>query len=108
MTTALEEITDLKPDLIEYEVWKLTSRTGRYITYAVSRMTFKEEGMLTRVRWSCSFRPLVPIDGWLIRSYVQNDFRQFMQAGLGAMQTAAISQAATRPRRPMLSKPGRA
>jgi hypothetical protein len=36
--------------------------------------------------WTYAFEPKAqPPDGWLIRSYVENDFQQFMQASLAAM-----------------------
>ena len=92
--TALEEITDRKPQLLQYQVWNLTNRTGRYIQYAVSELEFMGNGQATRVRWTYSFRPKIWPDGYLIRPYVQNDFRRFMEVGLQAMRDKAVTDLA--------------
>lgn len=94
-SSALEEITNRKPDLLQYQIWNMTSNLGRYISYAISGLEFTGTGQATHVRWTYSFRPKAWPDGYLIRSYVQNDFRQFMESGLAAMRTkAAIDLAA--------------
>ncbi|MCS3497723.1 hypothetical protein M2189_003319 [Bradyrhizobium japonicum] len=87
--SALEEITDRRPQLLQYQIWNLTNRTGRYITYALSELELMGKGHVTRVRWTYSFRPKIWPDGYLIRSYVQNDFRRFMEVGLAAMRDQA-------------------
>jgi hypothetical protein len=92
--TALEEITDRKPQLLQYQIWNLTNRTGRYIRYAVSELEFMGNGQATRVRWTYSFRPKIWPDGYLIRPYVQNDFRKFMEVGLQAMRDKAVADLA--------------
>ncbi|MBH5384891.1 SRPBCC family protein [Bradyrhizobium diversitatis] len=92
--TALEEITDRKPQLLQYQIWNLTNRTGRYIRYAVSELEFIGNGQATRVRWTYSFRPKIWPDGYLIRPYVQNDFRKFMEVGLQAMRDKAVTDLA--------------
>ncbi|WP_157783738.1 SRPBCC family protein [Bradyrhizobium liaoningense] len=92
--TALEEITDRKPQLLQYQIWNLTNRTGRYIRYAVSELEFMGNGQATRVRWTYSFRPKIWPDGYLIRPYVQNDFRKFMEVGLQAMRDKAVTDLA--------------
>ncbi|MVT50740.1 hypothetical protein GPL17_09580 [Bradyrhizobium yuanmingense] len=92
--SALEEITDRKPQLLQYQIWNLTNRTGRYIRYAVSELEFIGNGQATRVRWTYSFRPKIWPDGYLIRTYVQNDFRRFMEVGLQAMRDKAVTDLA--------------
>jgi len=99
--SALEEITDRRPQFLQYQIWNLTNRTGRYITYALSELEFMDKGRATRVRWTYSFRPKIWPDGYLIRSYVQNDFRRFMEVGLAAMRDEA--EADVVPKRSMRS-----
>lgn len=94
--SALEEITERRPELLQYQIWNLTNRTGRYIRYALSELDFTSKGQATRVRWTYSFRPKIWSDGYLIRPYVQNDFRRFMEVGLGAMRDKAMTDIASK------------
>ena len=94
--SALEEITNRNPQLLQYQIWNLTNRTGRYIRYAVSELEFIASGQATRVRWTYSFRPKIWPDGYLIRPYVQNDFRRFMEVGLQAMRDKALTDLAAK------------
>lgn len=91
--SAVEEIVQgAQPDQFRYLVWNLTNRTGRYTNYAVGEFNFTDSGKSTRVQWTYSYRPKVWPDGFLIRSYVQKDYRAFMSAALTAMQKQATSE----------------
>jgi hypothetical protein len=96
----IAELTDRKPDLLQYAVWNSTSRIGRYTSYAVSEIEFSGTGQTTRVHWTYAFKPKMWPDGWFIRSYVQNDFRQFMAGALAAMRTKILVELAAPPARP--------
>jgi hypothetical protein len=90
--SALEEILEIGPQGFRYEVWNLTNDTGRFITYALGEFALSEAPAGTRVVWTYSFQPKVqPPDGWFIRAYVQNEFRQFMQSGLAAIGARAVA-----------------
>jgi hypothetical protein len=88
-SSALEEITaDQLPQRFQYEVWNLTNDTGRYITYALSEFRFSGSDRSTHIRWEYSFSPKGLPDGWFISRFVHEDFRQFMEATLTAMQVS--------------------
>jgi hypothetical protein len=88
-SSALEEITaDQLPQRFQYEVWNLTNDTGRYITYALSEFRFSGNDRGTHIRWEYSFSPKGLPDGWFISRFVHEDFRQFMEATLTAMQVS--------------------
>ena len=92
-SSALEEITSNQlPRRFQYEVWNLTNDTGRYITYALSEFRFSQSDRGTHVRWEYSFHPRGLPDGWFISRFVHEDFRQFMQATLTAMQVQARAE----------------
>jgi polyketide cyclase/dehydrase/lipid transport protein len=93
--SAIEEITvDQKPQLFQYEMWNLTNDMGRYITYGLADFSFSGSDQGTHIRWTYSFRPLAWPDGWFISRVVHEDFRQFMEATLAAMQARALSDLA--------------
>lgn len=88
--SALEEITSAQlPPRLQYEVWNLTDDTGRYISYALSEFRFTASGRGTHIRWAYSFRPRGWPDRWFIARYVHDDFRQFMETTLTAIQVKA-------------------
>jgi hypothetical protein len=93
--SAVEEILEIAPQRFRYEVWNLTNDTGRFITYAVGEFVISDAPSGTRLVWTYAFQPKAqPPDGWFIRSYVQNDYRLFMQTGLAAIgQRAAVELA---------------
>jgi hypothetical protein len=99
-SSAIEEITDRQPDLLRYEVWNATNDTGRYTSYALGEVEFTATGQTTHVRWTYSFRPKRWPDGWFIRSYVQDDFRQYMEGTLIDVRAAALTELAAKPTRP--------
>jgi hypothetical protein len=89
-SSALEEITaDQLPQRFQYEVWNLTNDTGRYITYALSEFRLSGSDRGTHIRWQYSFNPKGLPDGWFISRFVHEDYRQFMEATLAAMQVSA-------------------
>ena len=89
--SALEQILDKGLLRIRVEMWNLRNDTGRYIAYAVDEFTLSETPTGTRVTWTTDFEPKVqPPDGWLIRSEVLTDYREFMQQGLIAMAESAV------------------
>jgi hypothetical protein len=91
-SSALEEITvDQLPQRFQYEVWNLTNDTGRYITYALSEFRFSGSDRGTHIRWEYSFSPKGLPDGWFISRFVHEDFRQFMEATLTAMQVSGAA-----------------
>ncbi|WP_213775829.1 SRPBCC family protein [Bradyrhizobium sp. dw_78] len=91
----IEEITaDQKPELFQYEMWNLTNDMGRYITYGLADFSFAGRESGTHIRWTYSFRPLAWPDGWFISRVVHEDFRQFMETTLAAMQARALSDLA--------------
>ncbi len=93
--SAIEEILEIGPQGFRYEVWNLTNDTGRFITYALGEFAMSETASGTRIVWTTAFQPKAqPPDGWFIRSYVQNDFTAFMQAGLAAMGRRAVADLA--------------
>ncbi|WP_158807024.1 SRPBCC family protein [Beijerinckia sp. L45] len=90
--SVLEQILDKGPRNMRVEMWDLENKTGRYIAYAVENFALSETPTGTRVTWITDFEPKVqPPDGWMIRSYVGEDYRDFMQRGLNAMALRAIS-----------------
>jgi hypothetical protein len=92
-SSALEEITsDQLPGHFQYEVWNLTNDTGRYITYALSDFRFSGKGRDTHIRWEYSLRRRGLPDGLFISRFVHDDFRQFMETTLTAMQGQAVSE----------------
>ena len=98
--SAIEEITDRRPNVLQYETWNATNNTGRYTSYAVGEVEFTGADQTTHVRWTYSFRPKLWPDGWFIRSYVQNDFRQYMDGALRDMRTKVLADLAAKPVRP--------
>jgi hypothetical protein len=93
--SAIEEITvDQKPQLFQYEMWNLTNDMGRYITYGLANFSLSGSDQGTHLRWTYSFRPLAWPDGWFISRVVHEDFRQFMEATMAAMQARALSDLA--------------
>lgn len=92
-SSALEEITtDRLPRRFQYEVWNLTNDTGRYITHALADFRFSGDERGTHIRWEYSFHPKGLPDGLFISRFVHDDFRQFMQATLAAMQMQAVAE----------------
>lgn len=90
--SAVEEIiVDQMPNLFQYEVWNLTNKIGRYTSYAVGEFAFSGNQQNTHVRWTYSFRPRAWPDGWFIRSFVQTDYRHFMESALATMRARVLS-----------------
>jgi hypothetical protein len=89
--SALEQILDKSPRLLRVELWNLKNDTGRYFSYALEEFTISEVAAGgTRFTWKTDFEPkFQPPDGWMIRSYVQEDYRRFMETGLSAMAERA-------------------
>jgi hypothetical protein len=91
----IEEILEVGPQVLRYEIWDLTNETGRFITYALAEFTITEVPSGTRLVWTYAFQPkLQPPDGWFIRSYVENDFKSFMRASLAILSQRAVADLA--------------
>lgn len=93
--SAVEEITAMRnPQQFQYQVWNRTDKIGRYTDYAVCELAFSAAPIGTHIQWICAFPPKGWPDGWLMRSFFQNDYRQFMQSGLAVMGMRAIAETA--------------
>jgi hypothetical protein len=93
--SAIEEILEIGTQGFRYEIWNLTSDTGRFITYALGDIALSELPSGTRIVWTTAFAPKAqPPDGWFIRSYVRDEFGPFMQMGLDAMGRRAVADLA--------------
>ncbi len=80
------------PDHFRYINWNSTNKTGRYTRYSMGEFVFKGDAHSTQLEWSAKFRPKVWPDGMLIRSSIEQDYRNYMRAGLSAMRKQAMSE----------------
>jgi hypothetical protein len=88
--TAVQELVYVGPDGVEYVEWNLTNDAGRYLRHVRHRVALTALGASTRVRWVSAFRPRPFPDGLLIRSYVRDDYTDYLRATLTAMRQRAV------------------
>lgn len=95
--SAVQELVYVRPEGLEYVEWNLTNRAGRYLRHVVHQLELSPNGSSTRVRWTSAFRPRPFPDGLLIRSYVHDDYGEYLRGTLSAMRQRAIDDLATAP-----------
>jgi len=89
--TSVEEIIESTSGRFRHVNWNSTNKTGRYTRYSISDFVFTGDARGTQLEWTYKFRPKIWIDGPLIRSSIEKDFRDYMNVGLLAMRKQAIS-----------------
>lgn len=89
--TSVEEIIESTPGRFRHVGWNSTNKTGKYTRYSISEFVFTGDARSTQLEWTYKFRPKIWIDGPLIRSSIEKDYRDYMSVALLAMRKQAIS-----------------
>lgn len=92
--TGVEEVILSQPGRLRYVGWNQTNKIGRYTSYSVADFVVTGDEHATLVQWTYSFRPKAWIDGYLIRTSVDTDYRDYMASALAAMRKAALADLA--------------
>ena len=91
----MQELVDVGPQGVEYVEWNLTNDAGRYLRHVRHRIELTARGPSTHVRWVSAFRPRPFPDGMLIRSYVRDDYAEYLRATLTALRQRAVDDFAS-------------
>ncbi len=89
--TSVEEIVENTPGQFRHVGWNSTNKTGRYTRYSISEFVFAGDARATQIVWTYKFRPKVWPDGPLIRSSIENDYRDYMNVALLEMRKQAMA-----------------
>ncbi|MDX8347284.1 SRPBCC family protein [Cognatiyoonia sp. IB215446] len=90
---AHERVLTNDEDEFTYQIWDITTSSGRFIDhiYGEIRMTETPEG--TKVTWSYNVKPRFFFARPSIRGYLNNDFAPFMETGLRGFAAAYAERA---------------
>ena len=89
--TALEEVViNEMPRRFRYVVWNYNADAARYIRFGVGEWQFTEQGDQTAVTWTYGFQPRGWPASWLLPSFVDGDYREFMESCLQAIIRGAL------------------
>ncbi|MES2901623.1 MAG: SRPBCC family protein [Pseudomonadota bacterium] len=92
--TLVEEVIESGPNHFSYLGWNSTNKTGRYTRYSIGEFVFTGDAQRTQLEWTSKFRPKVWPDGPLIRSSIEQDYRNYMRVGLSSMRKQALAELA--------------
>ncbi|SFS21999.1 SRPBCC family protein [Yoonia litorea] len=87
-----ERVLTNDADELTYQIWDITAPSGRFIDHIYGELRLTEIGGQTQMTWSYNIKPSIFFARPFIRSYLDDDFRPFMENGLTGF-AAAFTQA---------------
>lgn len=90
-----EQVLVDTPETFRYMIWGFTSPQQRFgVRYAVAEFTYAPEGAGTRLSWTYSLMPTLPILRPLVQAFVDDTMTPMMRATLAGMRDGAEATAA--------------
>jgi len=90
---AHERVLTSDEDEFTYQIWDITTSSGRFIDHIYGEIRMTEETDGTKVTWSYNIKPRYFFARPSIRGYLNNDFAPFMENGLSGFAAAYAGSA---------------
>ena len=85
---ALERIVEIAPGLFRYQIWNISTLSGRGIDHIYGDIEMSETDEGVRLVWSYNVKPRFALARGAIETFVEEDFAPFMEEGLTEFMAA--------------------